>query len=67
MPGTGALTLRSVTTGDDGVRVEAEGQVSSQCPACGRRSKARHSRYWRTLHDIAAQGQSVTVRMRVSR
>src|ERR1700710_1410965 len=67
LPGTRTLTLRSVITGDDGVRVEAEGQLSSRCPACGQRSTARHSRYWRTLHDLAAHGQSVTVRVQASR
>ena len=28
---------------------------------------ARHSRYWRTLKDLAAQGRAVTLRVRVSR
>ena len=31
------------------------------------RSQARHSRYWRTLKDLAAQGRAVTLRVHVSR
>ncbi|MEP7303876.1 MAG: ISL3 family transposase [Acidobacteriota bacterium] len=34
---------------------------------CGCRSDARHSRYWRTLKDVAAQGRAVTLRVRVTR
>jgi hypothetical protein len=47
--------------------VEADGPSSARCPACCRRSHARHSRYWRTLKDLAAQGRSVTLRVHVSR
>jgi hypothetical protein len=47
--------------------VEAEGQSSARCPACGRRSEARHSRYWRTLKDLAVHGRTVTLRIHVSR
>jgi transposase len=61
------LTLRSVSATEHGLLVEAEGQAFSSCPACGQRSEARHSRYWRTLKDLAAHGRSVTLRVRVSR
>jgi hypothetical protein len=33
-------------------------------PACHRSSRARHSRYWRTLKDLPAQGRGVTLRVR---
>jgi transposase len=36
-------------------------------PSCERASTARHSRYWRTLKDLTAHGQSVTLRVRASR
>jgi transposase len=61
------LRLLRVTRTDDGVLVEAAGQDSARCPACGRRSRARHSRYTRTLKDLAAQGAAVTLRLQVSR
>ena len=44
-----------------------ERAVSAPCPACDRASQTRHSRYWRTLKDLAAQGRSVTLRVHVSR
>jgi transposase len=61
------LTLIGVTTTPEGVVVEADGPSSARCPACRRRSHSRHSRYWRTLKDLAAQGRSVTLRVHVSR
>src|ERR1700712_5546300 len=67
LPNRAVLTLRSVTATDGGVVVEAEGQASARCPGCRRRSEARHSRYWRTLKDVAAHGESVTLRLQVSR
>jgi outer membrane receptor protein involved in Fe transport len=60
LPSTTALRLLSVSTTEAGVLVEAEGQSSAQRPSCGRRSHARHGRYWRTLKDLALQGQSLT-------
>ena len=56
-----------VTAGTHGVVVEADGPVSARGPACHRASRARHSRYWRTLKDLPAQGRGVTLRVRVSR
>jgi transposase len=67
LPSTTALRLVSVSTTEGGVSVEAEGQWSARCPACGRRSRARHSRHWRTLKDLAVQGQVVTLHLHVSR
>ena len=67
LPSTTALRFLSVSATAAGVSVEAEGQSSARCPACGRRSRARHSRYWRTLKDLAVQGQAVTLRVHVSR
>jgi hypothetical protein len=67
LPNAAALTLIGVTTTGDTVVVEANGPSSARCPRCGRRSDARHSRDWRTLKDLAAQGRAVTLRVRVTR
>jgi transposase len=62
-----ALRLLSVSSTDAGVLVEAAGQDSARCPTCGRQSRARHSRYTRTLKDLSTQGATVTLRLHVSR
>jgi hypothetical protein len=67
LPNAAMLTLIGVTTTPASVVVEADGPASAQCYACGRPSQTRHSRYWRTLKDLAAQGRSVTLRVHVSR
>ena len=67
LPRAGTLTLIGVTTTPEGVVVEADGPSSARCPACRRWSRSRHSRYWRTLKDLAAQGRAVTLRVHVSR
>jgi pimeloyl-ACP methyl ester carboxylesterase len=41
--------------------------IIGRSTSCERASTARHSRYWRTLNDLTAHGQSVTLRVRVSR
>src|ERR1700694_4808430 len=67
LPNAATLTLIGVTTTSARVVVEADGPPSARCPACDRPSQTRHSRYWRTLKDLAAQGRSVTLRVHVSR
>ncbi|MEP7305206.1 MAG: ISL3 family transposase [Acidobacteriota bacterium] len=67
LPNAGTLTLIAVTTTSAGIVVEAEGPSYGRCPACGRRSDVRHSRYWRSLKDLAAQGRSVVLRVHVTR
>ena len=67
LPSGASLTVRSVSVTEDALLVEAEGQAAAHCPSCGQRSQARHSRYWRTLKDVAAHGQAVTLRVQVSR
>ena len=67
LPNAATLTLIGVTTTPASVVVEADGPASARCPACDRLSQTRHSRYWRTLKDLAAQGRSVTLRVHVSR
>ena len=67
LPKAATLTLIGVTTTPEGVVVEADGPSSGRCPACRRWSHSRHSRYWRTLKDLAAQGRAVTLRVHVSR
>jgi transposase len=66
LPST-CVTLRAIVPTADGVIIEAEGQSCGRCPGCRRTSTARHSRYWRTMKDLTAHGQSVTLRVRVSR
>src|SRR3954465_8544008 len=67
LPSGTPLTLHAIVTTEEGLVVEAEGHSSGPCPGCGRPSTARHSRYWRTMKDLAAHGQAVTLRVRVSR
>ena len=61
------MTLRGITSTENGLVIEASGPTSGRCPGCHRTSRARHSQYWRTLSDVAAHGQCVTLRVRVSR
>ena len=66
LPST-CVTLGAIVRTEDGLIIEAEGGTCGRCPGCRRTSTARHSRYWRTLKDLTAHGQSVTLRVRVSR
>jgi transposase len=62
------LTLLGVSiTGTGIVVVEADGPSFGRCPSCGRRSERRHSRYWRSLKDLPAQGRAVVLRVHVTR
>jgi hypothetical protein len=61
------IDLLGVATTTDGVIVEAEGPGSVRCPSCRHQSVARHSRYWRTIKDLAAYGQAVILGVRVGR
>src|ERR1700674_5851517 len=45
LPNAATLTLIGVTTTPARVVIEADGPASAQCPACGRPSQTRHSRY----------------------
>jgi transposase len=67
LPSGGSLTLLGIATTTDGVIVEADGPGSARCPSCRHHSVARHSRYWRTIKDLPAHGQAVTLRVRVGR
>src|SRR4051812_41769060 len=67
LPAGAALTLRSVLTTEKGLIIEAAGPASARCPRYLQPSHTRHSRYWRTLRDVAAHGQFVTLRGQVSR
>ena len=66
-PAGPALTLCSVVTTEKGLIIEAAGPAFARCPRCHQSSHTRHSQYWRTLRDVAAHGQVVTLRVRVSR
>src|SRR5437879_177954 len=46
LPNAHTLTLIGVTMTAERVVVDATGPSSARCPECGRRSHARHSRYW---------------------
>ena len=52
---------------ETGWQAEAEGPACASCPECAVTSRSRHSRYWRTLRDLPAQGSIVTLRIRSSR
>ncbi|OYX68329.1 MAG: transposase, partial [Rhizobiales bacterium 35-66-30] len=54
-------------TADDGWVVSAAGSAIGICPDCGRRSRSRHGRSRRSLQDLPVQGQSVTVKLLLSR
>ncbi|MCJ9671431.1 transposase family protein, partial [Neorhizobium sp. SHOUNA12B] len=47
--------------------VSAAGSAIGICPDCGRRSRSRHGWSRRSLQDLPVQGQSVTVKLLVSR
>jgi transposase len=67
LPKTATLTLIGVTTTPTGIVVEADGPSFGRCPRCDRRSDIRHSRYWRSLKDLPAQGRAVVLRVHVTR
>jgi transposase len=61
------LTLLGFEKSEQGWLVCAEGRTRSDCPSCGTQATARHSRYWRQLQDLPAQGKRVALRLRFSR
>ena len=61
------LKIRSVMQTEPGWIVEAEGASNAVCPVCGVTSDSRHSRCWRTLHDLPLQGTCVVVKLQVGR
>jgi hypothetical protein len=61
------LTLLGFEKSEQRWLVRAEGRTRSDCPSCGTQSTARHSRYWRQLQDLPAQGKRVALRLRLSR
>jgi transposase len=61
------LTLLGFEKSEQGWLVRAEGRSGSECPSCGTKSSARHSRYWRHLQDLPVQGKRVALRLRLSR
>jgi transposase len=46
---------------------EVHGRDSAACPGCRSISRSRHSRYWRSLKDVAVQGTPVILRLRQGR
>jgi transposase len=67
MPKSPLLTLDKIDGTDSGWVLEAHGPEVAPCPACHKLSRSRHSRYWRTLKDLPAHGEKVTVKLRVNR
>jgi hypothetical protein len=63
----GVKILGVALTVDDGWVVSAAGSAIGICPDCGRRSRSRHGWSRRSLQDLPAQGQSVTVKLLLSR
>ncbi|WP_245430195.1 MULTISPECIES: ISL3 family transposase [Mesorhizobium] len=66
-PGPGVKILGIALAGDDGWVVSAAGSAVGICPDCGRRSRSRHGWSRRSLQDLPVQGQSVTVKLLLSR
>ncbi|CDN51660.1 Transposase IS204/IS1001/IS1096/IS1165 family protein [Neorhizobium galegae bv. orientalis] len=66
-PGPGVKILGVALTVDDRWIVSAAGSAIGICPDCGRRSRSRHGWSRRSLQDLRVQGQSVTVKLLVSR
>jgi transposase len=65
-PGPGARILAVERDGDRWV-ISAVGPEIGSCPGCREPSTRRHSRYFRHLQDLPAQGAAVTVKMQASR
>jgi transposase len=66
-PKVPSLTLHNVQWSESDWIVEAPGRPRAPCPACRKISRALHSRYWRTLKDLPAQGAKVTLKVQVNR
>ena len=65
--GTG-LRLEAIEIDEDGSRLLATARrVRAPCPSCGRGSRRVHSRYARTLADVAWGATSVVCRLAVRR
>ena len=63
----GRLESRERRTGRAGLDGPVDSGQPIACPGCGAQSKSRHSTYWRTLRDLAAQGAPVIVNARLGR
>lgn len=62
------MVVERVERSADGVHIEARPRsATAVCPACGVASSRVHSRYERTLADVAVGGQQVVIRLRVRR
>ena len=65
-PGPGSRILAVERDGDRWV-ISAVGPEIGSCPGCREPSTRRHSRYFRHLQDLPAQGAAVMVKMQASR
>lgn len=66
VPDPGNVTVEKVTSDDFGVVIHAlSRQTEVKCPCCARPSRQRHSRYVRTIRDVAWGGQPVTIKLLV--
>jgi transposase len=61
------LNVVGVERGEQAWTVTVDSRQPIACPGCGAQSKSRHSTYWRTLRDLAAQGAPVIVNARLGR
>src|SRR5215213_1164258 len=68
LPKAPSLKLRDVSIDAEMVSFSVESTCpSAACPLCGRRTARLHSRYLRTLADLAWGGRSVRLSLRVRR
>jgi transposase len=66
LPKSSRLILDDVQRSESGWVFEVHGPARAPCPACQKVSRARHSRYWRTLKDLPAHGGKVTLKFRAN-
>src|SRR4051794_28228828 len=67
-PHLAALVVGCVVTRGSAVRVEAGvAAATACCPGCGERSRKVHSRYRRSLLDVAVGGREVVIDLLVRR
>jgi hypothetical protein len=68
LPHLAGVLIEKVEWSGAGVLVWARVRADDgTCPSCGGRSRRVHSRYDRSLADVAVAGQSVALRLRVRR
>ena len=67
-PVLGQVGIEGIELSDNGIRIDAHTRgKTAPCPRCSTRSARVHSRYARTLTDLAVGGREMKVKLRVRR